>query len=124
MHVLDQLPFIGIEKDPRPEEIALALHLQRSGVVENWETKSGVKGFIAKFLLEKARSFWKDIDSRAFEDFLALLIYGLVLFPNPDQLVDVNSVKVFLSRNLVPTFLGDTLHCFHTHTMKKRGTLV
>ena len=73
--------------------------------------------------MDKARLFWEDMDFQAFEDVLALLIYGLVLFPNPDQLIDENAIKVFLSCNLVPTLLGDILHCFHTRTMKKRGTL-
>ena len=33
--ILDQIPFIGIEKYPRPEEIARDLHLQRFNVVAN-----------------------------------------------------------------------------------------
>ena len=124
VHVLDQIPFISLEETPKPKVIAKALHLKRSDIVENWETRSGVNGFLAKFLLEKARLFWEDMYFQAFEDVLALLIYGLVLFPNLDQLIDVNAIKVFLSRNPIPTFLGDILHCFHTRTMKKRGTLL
>ena len=122
--ILDQLPFNEIERDPRPEEIARALHLQRSDVVANWETISGVKGFLVKFLFEKARHFLDTLDIEAFEEVLALLIYGMVLFPNPDQLIDVNAVKIFLSHNPVPTLLGDILHYFHTCTVKRRGTLM
>ena len=55
---------------------------------------------------------------QAFEEILALLMYGLVLFPNPDQLIDVNTIKNFLTRNPVPTLLGDILHSLHTRTMK------
>ena len=55
---------------------------------------------------------------------MALLIYGMVLFPNPDQLIDVNTVKIFISSNPVPTLLGDLLHSFHTRTMRKRGVLM
>ena len=33
--VFDQIPFIGLEKDPQPEEIAPALHLKRSDIVAN-----------------------------------------------------------------------------------------
>ena len=40
--ILDQLPFTGIEKDPRPKDIALALNLQRPYIVANWETRNGV----------------------------------------------------------------------------------
>ena len=122
--VLNQIPFTGLEGIPKPEVIAEALHVKRADVIANWETRSGVKGFLAKFLLEKARSFWDDMDFQAFKDVLALLIYGLVLFPNSDQFIDVNAIKVFLSRNPIPTLLGDILHCLHTRTMKKRGTLL
>ena len=122
--VLDQLPFTGLEGIPKPEFIAKALHLKRADIIANWETGSGFKGFLDKFLLEKDHSFWEDMDFQAFEDVLALLIYGLVLFPNSDQFINVNVIKVFLSRNRIPTLLGDILHCFHTRTMKKRGTLL
>ena len=64
------------------------------------------------------------MDLQAFKEILALLIYGLVLFPNPDQLIDVNAVKNFLSHNPVPTLLGDILHSLHSRTMKRRGTLM
>ena len=61
---------------------------------------------------------------QAFEEVVALLIYGMVLFPDPDQLVDVNTVKKFLSCNSVPTLLGDILHSLYTRTMKRRGLLM
>ena len=79
--VLDQMPFTGLEETPKPEVIAKDLHLKRSDIVENWETRSGVKGFLAKFLLEKARLFWEDMDFQAFEDVLALLIMVWLFSP-------------------------------------------
>ena len=33
----------------------------------NWETMNGVKGFLAKFLFEKAQLFWDALDLKAFE---------------------------------------------------------
>ena len=48
----------------------------------------------------------------------------MVLFPNPDQLIDVRAVKIFMTRNPVPTLLGDIFHSFHTRTMRKRGVLM
>ena len=47
--ILNQQPFNGMERVPKPEEIAQALHLQQSNATTNWETRSGVKGFLAKF---------------------------------------------------------------------------
>ncbi|XP_058783352.1 uncharacterized protein LOC131658034 [Vicia villosa] len=122
--IRDQLPFTGLEDVPKPEVMASALHIEKSEVDSNWETKSGVEGFLAKFLLKKARSFLKAMSYQAFEDVLALLIYGLVLFPNPDQFVDVHAITIFLARNPVPTLVGDILHSLYTRTNKKRGTLM
>ena len=110
--ILNQLPFNGTERDPKPEEIAQAMHLHSSDVTTHWETRSGVKGFLAKFLFEKDQLFWDALDLQAFEEVLALPIYGVVLFPSPDQLIDVSAVKIFMSRNPVPTLLGDILHFF------------
>ena len=55
--ILDQVPFTGFEEVPKPEVIASALHLKRADMVSNWETQSGVEGFLAKFLIDKAQIF-------------------------------------------------------------------
>ena len=114
----------GTEREPNPEDVAQALHLQPSDIKGNWETRSGVKGFLVKFLFEKAQDCWNSLDLQAFEEIVALLIYGLVLFPNPDQLIDVNAVKIFISQNPVPTLLGNILHSFYTRTMRKSSVLM
>ncbi|KAI5409998.1 hypothetical protein KIW84_055461 [Lathyrus oleraceus] len=112
--ILDQTPFSGLERIPKSEEVAAALHMTKSDIETNWVTRSGVKGLLAKFLINKAREFLKVMNVHAFEDVLALLIYGLVLFPNPDQFIDMNAIKIFLTHNPVPTLLGDILHSLHT----------
>ncbi|CAI8598712.1 unnamed protein product [Vicia faba] len=60
--ILNQLPFNGTERDPNPEDISQALHLHSSDVITHWETRSGVKGFLSKFLFEKAQSCWNSLD--------------------------------------------------------------
>ena len=52
--IINQLPFNGTKRDPKPEEISQSLHLYSSDVIIHWETRSGVKYFLAKFLFEKA----------------------------------------------------------------------
>ena len=64
--ILDQVPFTNLEEAHKPEVIATALHLKWYDIVSNWETRSGVKGFLAKFLYEKAHQFWDDLDSHDF----------------------------------------------------------
>ena len=116
---LDQTPFTGWEKTLRLEDIAAALPLTHQEVTDNWVTRSGVKGFLAKFLIGKASDFWNDLDFRAYEDILALLIYGLVLFPNPDNFINVTSIRIFMSQNPVPTLLGDILQQLHARTTRR-----
>ena len=98
--------------------------MQQDEVMANRETRSGVKGFLIKFLVGKANHFWDSLDFQAFEDILAHLVYVLVLFPNSDSFVDVNAVKIFMSGNPVPTLLGDILHQLYARTTWKRGTLM
>ena len=54
--ILNQLPFNGTERDPKPKEIGQALHLHSSDVTTHWETRSSVKGLLSKFMFEKAQS--------------------------------------------------------------------
>ena len=46
--ILNQLPFNGTERDPKPEEIAQALHLQTSDVTTNCGSPHLWDGFISK----------------------------------------------------------------------------
>ena len=62
IYILEQVPFTGMEETPRPEDISAALHLKQADVVSNWETRSGVEGFLAKFLMDQAQIFWDDLD--------------------------------------------------------------
>ena len=64
--ILNQIPFNGTERDPKPEEIAQDLHLHSSDVTTHWETGSGVEGFLAKFLIDQAQLFWDDLEFSRF----------------------------------------------------------
>jgi len=93
-------------------------------VPPNFIIKGGFQGLTANFLYKKASAFAKDKKNVAFESIIGLLIYGLVLFPNFDNFVDVNAIKIFLSKNPVPTLLADTYHSIHYITIKKDGTIL
>ena len=122
--ILEQIPFTGLEQDPTSENVDIAFHLKQSDIESSWERRSGVKGILVKFLMEKARVFLDAMSYHDFEDVLALLIYGLVLFPNSDQFIDVSAINISLAYNPVPMLLRDILHSLHTRTMKKRETLM
>lgn len=87
-------------------------------------TKGGILGVPAKFLMEKAATLAIAGSMVAFEAILALLIYGIILFPNVDNFVDINAIHIFLIRNLVPTLLADTYYSIHDKMEKNGGTVM
>jgi hypothetical protein len=122
--VLDAVPFSGLEEVPKPLDIATALHLKKTEISANLTIKGGLQGLTSRFLYNKAFFFAKAASNDAFEAILALLIYGLVLFPNVDDFVDVNAIQIFLSKNPVPTLLADTYHSIHHRTQKGDGIIM
>lgn len=82
-----------VQKRPHTSAaIVEALHLESSVVKANFTKKGGILGLTSRFLLKKAFIF-AEVDSRdAFEAIFALLNYGIVLFPNFDDFVDVNPI--------------------------------
>jgi len=93
-------------------------------VKDNLNPKGKLLCFSTDFLYQKAAFFDKTSDVDAFDAILALLIYGLVFFPNLDNFVNINAIHIFLSKNLVPTLLADTYHSIHERTLAGRGTIL
>ncbi|XP_050916526.1 uncharacterized protein LOC127131657 [Lathyrus oleraceus] len=122
--VSDRVPFIGVKGILESRVISEAIHPRNSDIDVNLTVKGSIGGLTLKFLLEKAFSFANANSMVEFETILALLIYGLILFPNIDNFVDVNSMMILLIRNLVPTLLGDTYFSIHHRTSKGDGTTV
>lgn len=80
-------------------------------------TNLGPKGdtlvFSIKLLVEKALAFKSKDNWVAFNGVLALLIYGIVLFQNIDDFIDITTIRLFLLKNHVPTLLADVYHSIH-----------
>ncbi|XP_050909092.1 uncharacterized protein LOC127122858 [Lathyrus oleraceus] len=122
--IYDIFHFSGVEGILESRVIAEAIHLRKSDINANLTIKGGIKGLTSKFLLEKTFSFANANNMVAFETVLALLIYGLVLFSNIDNFIDVNAMRIFLIRNPVPTLLEDTYFSIYHRTSKGGGTIV
>ena len=54
-----------------------------------------------------------------FNALLAVLIYGLVIFPDVEKLVDLAAICVFMNPNPVPTILANTYFVIHSRYGKK-----
>ncbi|KAI5433930.1 hypothetical protein KIW84_020966 [Lathyrus oleraceus] len=121
--ILDQLPFSGLERIPTSQEIADLLHIDESIVGAHMTTKGGIQGLPSDFLIAQAILYGKAMSEDAFDAIFVLLIYGLVLFPNIDNFVDVNAIRIFSTLNPVPTLLGDTYFSLHMRNAKGGGTI-
>ncbi|KEH26521.1 hypothetical protein MTR_6g463770 [Medicago truncatula] len=120
--IAEGTPFTGPGPSLTPLVIAKDLYLKTSDVSDHLITKSHIRGFTSKYLLEKANL--KTTCQDTLEAILAFLIYGLILFPNLDNFVDMNAIEIFHSKNPVPTLLADTYHAIHDRTLKGRGYIL
>src|ERR1051325_11041248 len=60
----------------------------------------------------------------AFEAIFALVAYGLFLFPDVDNFVDVNAIRIFMIGNPVPTLLVETYYSIHLRNFYREGDII
>ncbi|XP_050878480.1 uncharacterized protein LOC127082285 [Lathyrus oleraceus] len=118
--ISSQDPFFDLEEDPKDQDIAKAPHLKMSEIRDHMTTKGKMLGLIAKFLMNKAQYFARMRSVDTFKAIFALLIYGLFVFPSFDDFVAMDSIKIFLIGNLVPTLLVDAYHSVHMRNSYSR----
>ncbi|CAJ2627936.1 uncharacterized protein LOC123902509 [Trifolium pratense] len=111
---------------PSLEEIAIALHMGVQEVPPLTEIKrnssgSLVRGFAREVLEVKAQDALTASNWETYNAILALLIYGLVLFPKESDFIDLPTIRVFLTKNPVPTLLADFLYSLHDRRKTRRG---
>jgi hypothetical protein len=109
---------------PTEEDIAKALHLEKEEISPLRESRD-IEGFSKRALEVKAQEKLSAGDWRAHNAILALLVYGLVLFPSYDYFFDMSVVGVFLTGNPAPTLLADILYSLcDRRSIKKGGQVV
>ncbi|GAU47885.1 hypothetical protein TSUD_404570 [Trifolium subterraneum] len=86
--------------------------------------KWGSQGLTSNFLFGRAFMFAEKGSVDTFEAILALLIYGLVLFPNIDYFVDSSAIQIFLGGNPVLSLLANAYHSIHHRTQKGHGLII
>ena len=122
--MLDEVPFHGLEPGPKVPDIVAALHIEKSDIRKHLTTKGGLQCLPFNLLYQKVTDFAERSNVDAFETILTLLIYGVALFPNVDNFVDMNAIQIFLTQNPVPTLLVDTYFSIHDRTNKKREVII
>ncbi|KAI5406181.1 hypothetical protein KIW84_052793 [Lathyrus oleraceus] len=109
-----QVPFLDVPKEVDFRVVARAFHLSIKEVSDNWKSSGDVVGLPVKFLLRVAKGEAEKGNWEAFHAQLAIMIYGIVLFPSMPNFVDFVAVTIFLGGNPVPTLLADTFYAIHS----------
>ncbi|KAL5184639.1 hypothetical protein HKD37_17G048320 [Glycine soja] len=82
---------------PSLSRIATVVKDSARGLDRIKQTRNGIAGLPRKYLEDKARGMANQGDWVPFMEVLALLIFGVVLFPNVDGLVDLAAIDAFLA---------------------------
>ncbi|XP_058755009.1 uncharacterized protein LOC131628160 [Vicia villosa] len=109
-----KVPFVCVPEKPDLNNIANALYLSIEDVLGNWKKNGNTHGFYMSFLVEKAQELANKNMWEAFNALLAVLIYGIVMFPNIHKFVDLAAICLFVEKNPVPTLLADTYYSVHS----------
>ncbi|KAL5133926.1 hypothetical protein HKD37_03G007182 [Glycine soja] len=93
------------------------------------QTQNGIVGLPRKYLEGKARDMANQDEWVPFADTLALLIFGVVLFPNVDGLVDLATIDAFLAyhhskESSVVAILADLFDTFDRRCEKNSARIV
>ncbi|GAU24439.1 hypothetical protein TSUD_364230 [Trifolium subterraneum] len=125
----DHGPYVGLGEEPPMREIAKALHLT-SAEVSSWledkknDRKGVSKGFSRSVLEAKSQALLEKKDWKPFNAVLALLVYGLMLFPDVENFVDFSAIGVFIARNPVSALLADLYYSLHIkYEGRRKGML-
>src|ERR1043165_7579825 len=118
----DNVPFtkLGESVDARDIAAALGLPIREIGpiLVERGIPRSFLEKRVEE--LSVGEGNWK-----SFSAILALLVFGVVLFPShDDEYVSQPAINVFLSENPVPALLADMLINIHTRYAKRKGVVM
>lgn len=107
----------------------MATLLDIPDLIQNYKDDGEVHGFYRAYLERKARELAKNKRWEKLLDVLALLIYGLILFPNLEGFIDDDSITVFwatriLDEDYVLALLGGVYYTLEVRYIKNRGLIL
>ncbi|XP_050909241.1 uncharacterized protein LOC127123017 [Lathyrus oleraceus] len=124
IEIKDQTPFVPTKELPKSQHLVEILHIGKKEVELNLKPKGRTHGFALKFLVDKAITSAEAESWDAFNTIFALIIYGIVMFPNMEDFTDLASIYLFMAKNPVPTLLADTYYSIHVMNKKKNGIIM
>ncbi|XP_058785116.1 uncharacterized protein LOC131660016 [Vicia villosa] len=116
-----EVPYYSTMEAPTSIEISKALYLSKSVVDANLSERGKCQGFHMEFLVKRGCDAAEAKEWDTFRAILALSIYGILMFPNVPDFVDMSAIHLFILQNPVPTLLGDVYHSVHQKNRQKKG---
>ncbi|KAH1189258.1 hypothetical protein GmHk_20G057062 [Glycine max] len=122
-------PYLSSGCLPSLSRIATVVKDSARGLDRIKQTRNGIAGLPQKYLEDKARGMANQGDWVPFMDVLALLIFGVVLFPNVEGLVDLAAVDAFLAyhhskESSVVAVLADLFDTFDRRCEKSSARII
>ncbi|KAI5447343.1 hypothetical protein KIW84_014982 [Lathyrus oleraceus] len=124
IQIRDQVPFYATKEEPDIGGISRAFYLSPEVVKGNLKEKGKLPGFHLSFLEARAKEQSEMGNWEAVCALVAAGIYGIILFPNQKNFVDINAIRLFVRRNPIPTLIGDVYYSVHNRNEKRRGGLI
>ncbi|KAL5127871.1 hypothetical protein HKD37_14G040214 [Glycine soja] len=122
-------PYLSSGCLPSLSRIATVVKDSARGLDRIKQTRNGIAGLPQKYLEDKARGMANQGDWVPFMDVLALLIFGVVLFPNVDGLVGLAAIDAFLAyhhskESPVVAVLADLFDTFDRRCEKSSARII
>ncbi|KAL5165761.1 hypothetical protein HKD37_18G050836 [Glycine soja] len=122
-------PYLSSGCLPSLSRIATVVKDSARGLDRIKQTRNGIAGLPQRYLEDKARGMANQGDWVPFMDVLALLIFGVVLFPNVDGLVDLAAIDAFLAyhhskESTVVAVLADLFDTFDRRCEKSSARII
>ncbi|KAL5162159.1 hypothetical protein HKD37_07G019318 [Glycine soja] len=114
---------------PSLSRIATMVKDSARGLDRIKQTRNGIAGLPQKYLEDKARGMANQGNWVPFMDVLALLIFGVTLFPNVDGLIDLAAIDAFLAyhhskESPVVAVLADLFDTFDRRCEKSSARII
>ncbi|KAH1265127.1 hypothetical protein GmHk_01G000884 [Glycine max] len=122
-------PYLSSRCLPSLSRIATVVKDSARGLDRIKQTRNGIAGLPRRYLEDKVRGMANQGDWVPFMDVLALLIFGFVLFPNVDGLVDLAAIDAFLAyhhskESPVVAVLADLFDTFNRRCEKSSARIM
>lgn len=87
-------PYRGIRQVVKPKYLVKTLNIPVSDLAPHYKTNGDTRGLQRGYLEKKSWELASAQKWESFGDVLALLIFGLALFPNLDNFIDTTIISV------------------------------